>query len=637
MPRDFSCQLDLKGRITSSVDTRLNTLNATYTQNTDGSVQTTETDDPDVTDPQFVPSLDEFDRDGRLLLTRTETGVETLLGYDGDSEAPNFVLPPDPGRHTITIQRDPYGRPTRIKDPDNIGGQDETIEYDTATHLQVTATTDALGRREEWHYFTSGPDLNCVSFDRQQLDGRNLDTTYTYTPSGALQTVTDPAQKTTTFHYDALDRLDYVQDASGVRTSYEHDTLGRLWRVHAPLWKGQANDYMEYHYDDHDRVTDVYLPNGARMVHYDYDPIKGWLTDVTDVLGRVTHFVCDPVTGDVLEAHEIQAGQPDRVTMTTYDRFGDVQTITPPGSGPITFDTDDLGRPTGGTEVDSNPPGVPKFLTSNHASDNVATRETNHIMSWGAPDSDSGVAGYSFALDSAPDNVIDSANAAAFLNGVSVGNHTFQVKAKGNNGLWGQIAVFHLNIVGGGLPGHFPDWWIERNVVDPNATPKDYALALQGQVKAMAVAAYQEIKTRLPPGDNSAIEAALSTFTQRGNYAPLNQGQLKALAKPFYDRIVAAAAAFPNDHIRDAMPEGMTGDYPWTAATADDQNYAPVNIGQVKYVFSFNFDRDNDGLPDWWEWHYFPSLGLSTSPSADPDGDGVSNWMEYQYGTSPAP
>jgi sugar lactone lactonase YvrE len=44
-------------------------------------------------------------------------------------------------------------------------------------------------------------------------------------------------------------------------------------------------------------------------------------------------------------------------------------------------------------------------------------------------------------------------------------------------------------------------------------------------------------------------------------------------------------------------------------------------------------DSDSDGLPDWWEQHFFPYVGAQ--PAEDLDGDHMSNLSEYKAGTSP--
>jgi hypothetical protein len=131
-----------------------------------------------------------------------------------------------------------------------------------------------------------------------------------------------------------------------------------------------------------------------------------------------------------------------------------------------------------------------------------------------------------------------------------------------------------------------PQWWTTRGVLIA-APASDYAPANQGQAKWMAQMAAQELHEKLPPGDESAIQALLDSFTQSGNYLPLNVGQLKNLVKPFYDRINSVAGNHPCVLV--VLPANMPGQYPWTDTTSDDADYSPVNIGQLKYVFSFDF------------------------------------------------
>ena len=151
-----------------------------------------------------------------------------------------------------------------------------------------------------------------------------------------------------------------------------------------------------------------------------------------------------------------------------------------------------------------------------------------------------------------------------------------------------------------------PSWWTDRQVLDSNATKNDYGPANQGQLKSIATKAYEELQAKLPASTwNSPQGQALSTLinswnvAQGGNYALVNQGQLKAVAKTFYDVLIQA---------------GYASAYPWTDTTADDANYAPANIGQVKNVFAFDLgssvvDSDGNGLPDNWEITYFGQIG----------------------------
>lgn len=68
----------------------------------------------------------------------------------------------------------------------------------------------------------------------------------------------------------------------------------------------------------------------------------------------------------------------------------------------------------------------------------------------------------------------------------------------------------------------------------------------------------------------------------------------------------------------------------------ETNDFAPANIGQVKYLFSFDFtlDSDEDGIPDWWETSHGLNPSNSEDASMDPDGDGLSTLQEYLLGTS---
>ena len=70
----------------------------------------------------------------------------------------------------------------------------------------------------------------------------------------------------------------------------------------------------------------------------------------------------------------------------------------------------------------------------------------------------------------------------------------------------------------------------------------------------------------------------ISGFTASNNYYGVNVGQLKNVAQPFWARLIE---------------EGYTNSPPWTTnTTADDMDYAAVNIGQVKNAFSFDISTN---------------------------------------------
>ncbi len=170
-----------------------------------------------------------------------------------------------------------------------------------------------------------------------------------------------------------------------------------------------------------------------------------------------------------------------------------------------------------------------------------------------------------------------------------------------------------------------PSWWVSRGVLNTNASPNDFAAVNQGQVKNFASNAYMEMQANLPGGAGSSIAALINSFSPTNNYLPANIGQLKYVAKPFYDRLIAV---------------GYTTNYPWVGSSTTN-DYALANIGQLKNLFNWDITKDSvgDGIPDWWRQHYFGGSGTTTDNTScatcDADSDGWSNLEEYLNNTNP--
>jgi hypothetical protein len=198
------------------------------------------------------------------------------------------------------------------------------------------------------------------------------------------------------------------------------------------------------------------------------------------------------------------------------------------------------------------------------------------------------------------------------------------------------LAVITLAALG----ANYPQWWVSRGLVNPQSATNDYAAANSGQLKWFAAKAKDEMDAILPGGAGSAVSAMVASLSSSNNYSGVNAGQLKYVAAPFYDRIVELAPLYPT--ITNAFPQGVTAPYPWTVTTDDDDDFAAVNVGQLKYVFGFDFgqvvfdpmaDSDGDGMPDAWEIQYFGNT--AQPPSGDYDGDGANNLTEFLQGRDP--
>jgi len=140
-----------------------------------------------------------------------------------------------------------------------------------------------------------------------------------------------------------------------------------------------------------------------------------------------------------------------------------------------------------------------------------------------------------------------------------------------------------------------PSWWSDRNVINTEAVPNDFAPINQGQLKWLATQLAAELDYDLPDigGAGSSVTALVASFSPTNNYLPVNLGQLKNVAQPFYDRFWALT-------LTNCYPSGAGQPYPWSNSTNAPNDYAPANIGQAKWVFSFNtaVDSDGDGIPD---------------------------------------
>ena len=201
-----------------------------------------------------------------------------------------------------------------------------------------------------------------------------------------------------------------------------------------------------------------------------------------------------------------------------------------------------------------------------------------------------------------------------------------------------------------------PGWWtaLDTAIIAPQAEADHYAPVNLGQLKHTATQAKKHLDEHLPGGAGSEIHnlvAGVEPRTGQGytqeerdgfiqeNYAPANLGQLKAVAKPFYDRLMGAGYDTKANLVARGYASNWAYDYPWDPQTPVEENYAPANIGQLKMVFSFDLavseisDTDEDGLPDWWEMYYLKDLNQGHSD--DDDEDGANNLEEYLAGTNP--
>jgi len=198
-----------------------------------------------------------------------------------------------------------------------------------------------------------------------------------------------------------------------------------------------------------------------------------------------------------------------------------------------------------------------------------------------------------------------------------------------------------------------PDWWEGRGVT--NSSPaNNKGPANIGQAKHMVREAIVEL------GENRAEIAhlvradVLSLLGPEGltppaspdaawyeeQKKPLLSGQLKALAKPFYDHLDAAEPEWLSAQRESNQVQFSGSIYPWTREVSDDAHYSPALVGQLKACFALVFsslpledqsggfvDSDGDGLSDSWEILY----GLDPN-NEDTNGNTVLDGIELFQG-----
>jgi len=123
-------------------------------------------------------------------------------------------------------------------------------------------------------------------------------------------------------------------------------------------------------------------------------------------------------------------------------------------------------------------------------------------------------------------------------------------------------------------------WWYQRDVLI--AEGSDYNAVNAGQLKWAAFQTYQEFEVELSGGAGTGVVVLVNSLANSNNYDMVNQGQLKAVAKPFYDRLWELG-------MTNAYPPGVTNRYPWSGVT-NAPDYAPANAGQLKQLFRFEFE-----------------------------------------------
>jgi RHS repeat-associated protein len=324
----------------------------------DGVTTTTEFDaagNPTAVEGPAVGGRQEFEVDGRGNPTRftDATGAATQLALDHQG-APTSVVGPG-GGGGLTQQLDAAGNPTALSLPD---GTTRSFTYTPSGQLETetdgdggvtTHTYDALDRR----ITTTWPDgtVSSTSYDL----------------AGQVATETDRNGQVTTFSYDAAGRVASATDPTGGVTRYEYDLAGNRTALIDPV-----GGRTEYDYDTRNRLVRTEFPDGTTEERT-YDA-AGNLASITDQAGATTTFDHDRM-GRLVAVTDPLGG----VSTATYDEAGNQTSITDANGNTTRYDHDAANR----LVATTFPTGVTETTTYNGQGLPVATTDRNgEVSTW---------------------------------------------------------------------------------------------------------------------------------------------------------------------------------------------------------------------------------------------------------------
>ena len=359
------------GRVVQEYD-GLNRLRHSISYQTDSNnniVQAT------VTDARGQSTSQQFDADGRVLLTVDAGGTKTENQYDSNGNlSKRIATAPDGTTHKQTWTYDSannllstedaegnddyytYGnlgsscacaiKPTSYKDK---RGNTTYYKYDSFGNL--TQTTDALQNNTYQTYDNYGERIGTT-------DARGKTTSYSYSGTGDLTDIISPAG-TVHYDYDGLGRVIAVTDELGRKTSYDLDGVGNRIATHYPDNTFVKNDYdaqgrlsttwvrteegnspeggTVYSYDTADELISVTDPTG-RTTQYGYDTDAN-RTSTTDAGGKVWQTSYDLLNRPVVQSNPLAQG-----TTTAYDGFNNRVKVTDANGNSTKYQYDNNNR-----------------------------------------------------------------------------------------------------------------------------------------------------------------------------------------------------------------------------------------------------------------------------------------------------
>lgn len=264
---------------------------------------------------------------GQVLTITDETGIVTKMTYDATFEKLTSVIADfnAGGGHlnlTTSFAYDSVGNATSVTDPNT---NQSTFVFDNERRMTQATSPAPFSFVSKSVYDANG---NVVTTQRQMTNAPTWQTTsFGYSLTDKVTTVTDPVGRVTTWAFDGADRLQSVADAQGRVTQYAYDALNRISTVTDPSstisdtetytdnglresTKDAKNNLTQYAYDGFDRPSVTTFADSTTLQFSSYDDNGNLLTAATRSGSAIT---------------------------ITYDALNRLSTKAPAGQGTVTY------------------------------------------------------------------------------------------------------------------------------------------------------------------------------------------------------------------------------------------------------------------------------------------------------------
>ncbi len=281
----------------------------------------------------------QYDSADRLTKISDDLGNSINYGYDTESNRTSEQIKDPAGtlKKSLTMTYDDFNRLYHAVNPDST-----YTEYLYDGNGNRTNLKDPKGNQTHFDYDA----LNRLTKVTQNYGGTPAPLTqYGYDGQDNLRTVTDANGNITTTTVDDLGRTVSVASPDTGTTRYSYDPAGNL------LTKLDAKAITTtYQYDAANRLTAIQFPDSSQNITYAYDEAassngKGRLTSMTDSSGSLRYHYT--AKGEVYREEKTIAGVSGTfVTQYSYDKNGNLKTVTYPNGLVVTTGYDTADRAT---------------------------------------------------------------------------------------------------------------------------------------------------------------------------------------------------------------------------------------------------------------------------------------------------